>query len=161
MTAKSAAKLVADTHDREIVTTRLIDASPQRVWTAFADPDQLAKWWGPNGFTNTFHQFDFKAGGMWRFTMHGPDGTDYPNRITFRKIVPNALIDFDHGDEKTPNQFHSTITLDEQNGKTLLTLKAVFPTKAARDYVVEKHHAVEGAKQTLDRLAQHVSTLRE
>ena len=69
--------------DREVVSTRLIDAPRERVIAAFSDPEQLAKWWGPNGFTNTIKKFDFREGGDWHLTMHGPDGTDYRNESVF------------------------------------------------------------------------------
>ena len=63
--------------DREIVSTRVLDAPRELVFRAFSDPDLLARWWGPEGFTNTFHEFDLRPDGAWRFVMHGPDGTDY------------------------------------------------------------------------------------
>ena len=66
--------------DREIVTTRVFDAPRELVFKAWTDPDHLAKWWGPKGFTNTFQEFDMRPGGVWRFIMHGPDGVDYKNK---------------------------------------------------------------------------------
>ncbi|HEU4650394.1 MAG TPA: SRPBCC domain-containing protein [Croceibacterium sp.] len=73
--------------EREFVHARLIDAPPERVFRAFAEPEHLAKWWGPNGFTSTFDTFELRPGGHWRFTLHGPDGTNYPNENVFREIV--------------------------------------------------------------------------
>ena len=70
------------TDPREIVSGRVIDAPRRKVFKAFADPTHLARWWGPKGFRNTFEEFDFRPGGTWRFTMHGPDGVDYQNKIT-------------------------------------------------------------------------------
>ncbi|MGI8527779.1 MAG: SRPBCC domain-containing protein [Pseudolabrys sp.] len=62
------------------------------VFSAWTDPKHLAQWWGPNGFTTTTSQFEFRVGGVWRFVMHGPDGRDYQNRVTFEQIVPNERI---------------------------------------------------------------------
>jgi uncharacterized protein YndB with AHSA1/START domain len=67
--------------DREIVTTRAIAAPPELVFKAWCDPAHLVHWWGPKGFTNTFHEFDPRPGGAWRFVMHGPDGASDPNPV--------------------------------------------------------------------------------
>ena len=82
--------------DREIVTTRVFDAPRERVFKAWTDPDHLARWWGPQGFTNTFHEFDLRPGGVWRFVMHGPDGADYQNKSVFVEITKPERIVFDH-----------------------------------------------------------------
>ncbi len=81
---------------REIVSTRILDAPRERVFKAFADPDHLMHWWGPKGFSNTFHEFDFRPGGTWRFVMHGPDGIDYQNKSVFVEIVMPERIVFAH-----------------------------------------------------------------
>ena len=69
--------------DREFANSRVFDAPPERVFRAWTDPNHLAQWWGPKGFTNTFEEFDLRPGGPWRFVMHGPDGTDYKNHSVF------------------------------------------------------------------------------
>jgi hypothetical protein len=73
-------------------TARVLSASPAQVFAAFAQAERLAQWWGPEGFTNTFTQFEFKPGGRWVFVMHGPDGASYPNESVFREIQPAARI---------------------------------------------------------------------
>lgn len=75
----------ASTADREIATTRIFDAPRKLVWKAWTDPNHVAHWWGPNGFTNTIHEMNVAPGGVWRFMMHGPDGTDWPNKIVSSK----------------------------------------------------------------------------
>ena len=75
---------------------REIPASPDVVFAAFQDPARLARWWGPAGFTNTFHTFEFRPEGAWLFTMHGPNGTDYPNESQFLEIVPNSMVRIKH-----------------------------------------------------------------
>jgi len=74
----------------------LIAATPTQVFAAMSDPARIARWWGPDGFTNTIHQFDFEPGGTWLLTMHGPDGTDYPNESRFTRIVPGELFEIEH-----------------------------------------------------------------
>lgn len=140
--------------DREIVTTRLINAPRARVWEAFTDPDQLSQWWGPNGFTTTTESMEFKVGGVWKYMMHGPDGTDYPNKIIYDEIVVPEKLMYRHSDDggNLDVSFVSTITFEEQDGKTLVTMRAVFVTAEERDRVGREYGAVEGAKQTLGRL---------
>ncbi len=77
----------------EIVSSRVFDASREVVFRAFTDPDVLARWWGPRGFTNTFHEFDPRPGGAWRFVMHGPDGTDYQITKEFVEVlIPKRIV---------------------------------------------------------------------
>jgi uncharacterized protein YndB with AHSA1/START domain len=149
----------SSTADREIVTQRLIDAPRALVYEAWTDPQHVGHWYGPDGFTITTDIMDVRPGGLWRFVMHGPDGTDYPNLITYEEIVPPARLVYLHGDDKEPDQFHVTVTFDDQSGKTALTMRAVFKTAAARDYVIREHGAIEGAKQTVSRLEQYVRTM--
>lgn len=150
-----------DLDARSIVTTRLIDAPRDLVWQAWTDPKHLAKWWGPDGFTTTTSRFEFRTGGVWRFVMHGPDGRDYENRITYDAIEPPARIVYRHGGDEAvePVQFHTTVTFVEEGGRTRLTMHAVFPSAAERDRVAREYGAVEGAQQTIRRLATYVSTL--
>lgn len=81
---------------RACVHERLIDAPRERVFRALADPVHLARWWGPNGFSSTFEQFEFRPGGHWRLVMHGPDGTDYPNDNRFSEIVVPERVVIEH-----------------------------------------------------------------
>lgn len=76
--------------------SREIPATPESVFSAIQDPARLARWWGPDGFTNSFHTFEFREDGSWLFTMHGPDGTDYPNQSEFLEIVPHAKVRIRH-----------------------------------------------------------------
>jgi uncharacterized protein YndB with AHSA1/START domain len=86
MTARTSS-LAEATTDREIVTTRVFDAPREMVFDAWTDPKHIGQWWGPIGFTTTTHEMDVRPGGVWRFTMHGPDGRDYKNRIVYTEIV--------------------------------------------------------------------------
>lgn len=148
-----------NTQDREIVITRLVQAPRELVWEAWTKPEHLEKWWGPNGFTITTKEITVEEGGMWRFVMHGPDGTDYPNHIVFTEIKKPERMRHDHGGDDGKVHFQATITFTEQGNQTLITMQSVFPTKEARDYVIKEHGAIEGGKQTLGRLAEYVKTL--
>jgi uncharacterized protein YndB with AHSA1/START domain len=151
----------ASSADRELVYTRILDAPRELVFAAWTDPKHLAQWWGPNGFTITIRSIDVRPGGVWRFVMHGPDGVDYENKITYDEIVKPERLVYSHGggDDVEPVQFQTTVTFEDYGAKTKLTMWALFPSAAERDRVVEKYGAVEGANQTLDRLAAHLGTM--
>jgi uncharacterized protein YndB with AHSA1/START domain len=160
--SKPAPAPAASTEDaRSIVTTRVFDAPRELVFAAWSDPEHLAQWWGPNGFTTTTHAFDMRPGGVWRFVMHGPDGRDYQNRITYEEIVKPERLVYSHGgaEDVEPVQFRVTVTFEDLGGKTRLTMRAVFPSAAERDRVAKDYGAVEGAQQTLARLAEHLETM--
>ncbi|HZI56836.1 MAG TPA: SRPBCC domain-containing protein, partial [Verrucomicrobiae bacterium] len=130
------------TADREIITSRLIDAPREVVWEAFTDPEQVVLWWGPNGFTTTIEVMDVRVGGQWRHTMHGPDGTDYPNASIFQEVIKPERIVYSHGGGKEGGPgagFIATWTFEAQGNKTLLTGRMVFPTAAARELVVKEY----------------------
>jgi uncharacterized protein YndB with AHSA1/START domain len=78
--------------DLEIVSSRVLEVSIENLYNAFADPDKLRIWWGPEGFTNTIHEFDLKPGGKWLLTMHGPDKGNYENSSIFEFVNPLELI---------------------------------------------------------------------
>jgi uncharacterized protein YndB with AHSA1/START domain len=144
-----------DSASREIAATRLLDAPRELVWAVWTDPRHVAKWWGPNGFTNTIREMDVKPGGRWRFVMHGPDGTDYENEVVFTEIVKPSLLAYDHLRPK----FHVTVTFADQGGKTRLDMRLQFDTAAEREAAVEKYGAVEGLNQTLNRLAGYLGAM--
>ena len=146
------------TVDREIVLSRLLDAPRELVFAAWTDPKQVVQWWGPRGFTTTSHEMSVKPGGVWRFVMHGPDGRDYKNKIIFTEVVKPERLVYRHAgeDEHEDVRFHVTVTFQAQGRKTLLTMRSLFTTAQERDEVVTKYGAIEGGKQTLERLAAHV-----
>src|SRR5712692_4415203 len=156
---RAATSPASDTSDREIVLTRVFDAPRELVWDAWTDPQQVVEWWGPRGFTTTIHEMDVRPGGIWRHTMHGPDGTDYPNKSKFIEVVKPERIVYSHGGGKKGDpgaQFQATWTFEAQGDKTKLTLRMVFPSAADRDRMVKVYGAIEGANQTLGRLERHL-----
>ena len=80
------------TSDKEIYSTRILNESIDKVYQAFADPLQLKNQWGPEGFTNTIHEFDLQVGGKWILTMHGPEKVNYENSSVFTKLEPQRLV---------------------------------------------------------------------
>jgi uncharacterized protein YndB with AHSA1/START domain len=140
------------TADRECVHSRHVDAPPDQVFGAFAAPERLARWWGPNGFSSTFEIFEFRPGGRWEFVMHGPDGADYANQCILREIVPAERLVIDHlGDF---HHFLLTITLDACDGGTQVGWRQVFDTPEHRDEIAS--FVQPANEQNLDRLAAEV-----
>lgn len=129
-------------------TTRLYPHTPDTVFAAFSTPERLARWWGPAGFRNTFTRCDFVPGGRWIFTMHGPDGADYPNASTFAEIdAPHRLV-IRHD---CPPFFTLTVTLTAEAGQTRLTWEQAFDDDALAEKI---RPIVEPSnEQNLDRLA--------
>jgi uncharacterized protein YndB with AHSA1/START domain len=128
-----------ETSDREIVVSRTIEGPRDLVFEVWSDAGHHARWWGPDRFTTTTHAFDFRPGGVWEFTMHGPDGTDYPNWIEWLEISPPERMVFRHGaDRDDPEAFRGTVTMVERGDVTEVTLRSEFNTKEQRDRVVEE-----------------------
>jgi uncharacterized protein YndB with AHSA1/START domain len=85
--------------EHEVLNIRVFAVPRARLFAAWTDPAQLARWWGPKGFRNSFSEFDPRPGGHWRYVMHGPDGSDYPNHCVFVEVRPHERIVFDHVSE--------------------------------------------------------------
>jgi uncharacterized protein YndB with AHSA1/START domain len=151
------------TADREIVISRVISAPRELVFEAFTEVRHLSRWWGPEGFTTTTRAFEFRAGGEWDFVMHGPDGTDYQEWISWTEIAPPERITLRHGEFRgDPNAFESALTFAPDGpgrSVTRIEMRTVFPTKELRDEAVEKYHAIEGGRQTLGNLAAYVTEI--
>ena len=150
----------AVTADREIVIARIIDAPRELVFEAFTEVRHLSQWWGPDGFSTTTQSYEFRVGGEWDFVMHGPDGKDYQEWITWTEITPPERIALVHGESRgDPNAFESVLTFTSDGDATRIEMRTVFPTKEVHDQAVEKYHAIEGGQQTLGNLAAYVTEL--
>ncbi len=156
MTQSGAAQM--ETADREIVITRAFEAPPELVWRAWTDPEQVVRWWGPRGFTTTTRAMEVRNGGEWRFIMHGPDGRDYANLITFEEVVEPRKLVYAHRGEGADEgvKFRTTVLFERTGEGTKLTMRMVFPTAEDRERVVREYGAVEGGIQTVGRLADHL-----
>lgn len=104
----------------------LLDASPEQVFAAIKDPARIARWWGPDGFTNTIHTFEFMEGGQWLLTMHGPDGKDYPNESRFARIVPDQCVVIEHF---SGHHFFLTLELEAQGRDTRVRWQQTFDSQ--------------------------------
>ena len=149
---ESRADLAAD--DRTVVNTRLLPVSPRAAFAAFSEPRRLAQWWGPNGFTNTIAQFDFTPGGLWRYTMHAPDGADYQNESQFAAIEPDAFIELLHVGPM--HRFRLEMTYATEAGGTRLTWRQSFEN--AEELAPIRAFLAEANDQNLARLAAHLLT---
>jgi uncharacterized protein YndB with AHSA1/START domain len=130
------------------------------VFHAFTEERHLSQWWGPTGFTTTTRAFEFREGGSWDFIMHGPDGSDYPNWITWQQIARPEHIALLHGDSSDdPNAFESILTFEDRGDSTRIVMRTVFPTAELRAQAVEEFHAIEAGEQTLGRLAEYVPNI--
>lgn len=147
---------MAKQKSNEIEITRVYDAPVKAVWDAWTDTAQVAKWWGPRGFTITTHSKDLRPGGSWRYTMHGPDGVDWPNVTKYLEVVEGKKLVYDHGgtDDK-PALFRVTVTFTEAGGKTVMEMRMSLATAEAAEEtrkVIKKH----GGNSTWDRLAEYL-----
>jgi uncharacterized protein YndB with AHSA1/START domain len=157
---RRAALAESGSADREIVISRVIDAPRELVFEAFTEPRHLSQWWGPAGFSTTTRAFEFRVGGEWEFVLHGPDGTDYQEWISWTEIVPPEGIVLLHGEHRgDPNAFESILTFARDGAATRIEMRTVFPTKELRDDAAEKYHAIEGGQQTLSKLAAYVTEI--
>ncbi len=133
--------------DLAVTTSRVVDASPARVYEAFEDPKQLARWWGPNGFTSTFETFDFREGGAWKFVLHGPDGKDYPNVNRFVELVPAQRVRLQHVEG---HWFELTVTLTPEGPKTRIGWRQQFAN--AEEMLLVRDYVIPANEENLDRL---------
>ena len=131
--------------------SRLVKATPQEVFAALSDPTRVARWWGPAGFSNTIHEFEFEPGGAWVLTMHGPDGKDYPNESRFTRLVAGRVFEIEHF---SGHHFLLTIDLEEQGPGTLVRWRQTFDTAGHFERIAE--FVAVANEQNLDRLALEV-----
>lgn len=142
-----------NTTDREMRATRTFKAPLKLVWEVWTDPKHIMNWWGPNGFTNTLEIMDFREGGEWKFTMHGPDGRNYANLSVFKEIVPFQKIVFEHFNP----HFITTVLFEERDSKTSVDWTLVFDTAETREIVIKSHNADKAHHENLDKLEAYLS----
>ncbi len=139
--------------DRSFTHSRLIDALPEQVFGAFAQPERLARWWGPDGFSSSFETFDLKPGGSWRLVMHGPDGTNYPNESVFREVEVPSRVVIEHLSDA--HHFFLTITFQASGRQTLVGWQQVFDSAEHKEKISAIVQAAN--EQNLDRLQAEVA----
>lgn len=140
----------------ELKISRLYDAPLQVVWDAWTDPEQVAEWWGPRGFTLTTHSKDLRPGGTWIYTMHGPDGTDYPNTAYYHEVRERELLVYDHGaSEGKPPLFRVSVTFEASGNQTAMEMTMTLPTPEAAEETRKLVKRANG-ESTWDRLAEYL-----
>jgi uncharacterized protein YndB with AHSA1/START domain len=147
----------AEARSNEIRITRVYEAPAQAVWEAWTDPDQVARWWGPRGFTLTTHSKDLRVGGSWIYTMHGPDGVDYPNRATYLEVEEGRRLVYDHGaNDEREALFRVTVVFSEKDGRTTMQMSMALATPEAAEET-KKFIKKAGGNATWDRLAEYLA----
>lgn len=148
---------MSESHDPSVLRLHRVYAAPvAAVWAAWADPAQVAVWWGPRGFTITHHHKDLRPGGEWRYTMHGPDGKDYPNITKYHEVEPHVRLVYDHGaTADSPPLFRVTVTFTPEGEGTRLDFAMRFATaEVAQQSAVFIKKA--GGESTWDRLGEYL-----
>jgi uncharacterized protein YndB with AHSA1/START domain len=145
-----------NTANRELTITRTLNAPIELVWKVWTEPEHIAKWWGPNGFTNTIYKMEVKPGGIWDFTMHSPDGTDFKNQNMYVEVVKHEKLIFDH---ISAPKFRFSVNFTAQGNKTLLEWKSTFESAEELKKVIEVFKADEGMKQNVTKLEAYLTTL--
>jgi uncharacterized protein YndB with AHSA1/START domain len=109
------------TTEREITVTRLLNAPRELVFAAFTEQEHVVNWWVPGG--TTIHEYDGRPGGLWRYTMPGPDGEPYAFKVRFIDIDWPARLVYDYGvdGEGAPEPVRTTVTFAEENGRSRAT----------------------------------------
>ncbi len=143
-----------------ITVSRVLDAPPERVWQVMTEPRSLSHWWGPRGCTATVQTMDLRPGGEWIYRMNVYGLTSFHNRSVFTEVVEPERIVYINGSGKdghSATDFESALILEPDGDRTNVTFRLVFATTFFRDQFERKYSAVEGGKQTLDRLAAYLA----
>ena len=141
--------------NREIISSRILNSSVEKVYQAFENPNHLQNWWGPEGFTNTIHEFDLRVGGNWILTMHGPEKGNYENSSVFKTVLPNKLISWER---KSQPLFDMEIAFEKlEENKTQISFKMIFATaeecEKMRKFVEPKN------EENFNRLEREIKTI--
>lgn len=145
------------TADRELRLSRKLNAPIDLVWEVWTQPEHIANWWGPNGFTNTIHKMDLKPGGEWDLVMHGPDGTNYKNKSIFKEIILHKKLVYEH---ITGPKFVATVEFQAQGDQTFITWHMLFESAEEFIQTVKTFKADEGLKQNVEKLNVYLSGLK-
>jgi uncharacterized protein YndB with AHSA1/START domain len=145
-----------DRTSRSVIATRVLDATRERVWKAYTDPEQLSKWWGSPGATIETHEIDVSPGGIWRATLHGPHG-DYEQKMTYLAVQEPQLLAYLYGDPGEPGHAFTMVELADEGGKTTVTVTLNFASAEERRRMLEEYGAQHGLEAALDQLANYVS----
>ena len=141
-----------------LIHTRMLDAPRDLVWEVWTNPEHIKEWWGPNGFSITTKSMNVETGKVWNFIMHGM-GRDWDNKIEYVEVKKPSLLSYKHSGKGADYNFSVTILFEEVEGKTFLTMKSVFKSKEIIEELNRRVNAIEGGKQTLNRLEGYLKIL--
>jgi uncharacterized protein YndB with AHSA1/START domain len=141
-----------------LIHTRILDAPRDLVWEVWTTPEHIKEWWGPDGFSLTTKSMNVEPGKIWDFIMHGM-GRDWVNKIEYVEVKKPSFLSYKHSGENADYNFTVSISFEEVEGKTLLTMKSTFKSKEIIDELNRRVNAIEGGKQTLNRLENYLKIL--
>jgi uncharacterized protein YndB with AHSA1/START domain len=147
----------SNTQDRELTISRKLNAPVELVWEAWSNPEHIASWWGPEGFTTTISVMDLTPGGEWNLVMHGPDGTDYKNKSIFKEVIPFKKIVYEH---ISAPKFTATVDFEDQGDQTLINWNMLFETAEEFIRVVKTFKADVGLRQNVEKLEVYLSGMK-
>lgn len=139
--------------NKQLSINHTFDAPIELVWEMWTQPEHLAQWWGPNGFTTTIHKMNVAQGEEWLLTMHGPDGKNYPNKSVFTEVIPFRKIVYDHFNP----DFTATIIFEPEGAKTSILWTMEFDDAELMEAVLKAHNAKDGLKQNVEKLEKYLS----
>ncbi|MEO8512116.1 MAG: SRPBCC family protein [Ignavibacteria bacterium] len=145
---------------KEVILRRTLDAPRELVYKVWTNPEHAGQWWGPDGFTTTTEKMEVKAGGEWIYTMHGPDGRDYPNRIKFIEVVKPERLVYIHSGDNDIVSFNVEVLFADEDGKTVITMHSVFETEEILEELNKEYHVFEGAKQHIGNLEKYLAKMQ-
>lgn len=140
---------------QELQTTTIFQIPLVLVWEAWTNPEKIIHWWGPDGFSTTIHEMDFREEGLWKLTLHGPDGTNYPNRSIYKEIILLKKIVFEHFNP----HFITTVVFESIENGTEMHWNMLFDSEEQYQVIVKAHKADEGQKQNIERLNNYLQQL--
>lgn len=139
----------------EIFSSRVLNAPVEIVYQAFSNPLHLQKWWGPQGFTNTFHEFDLRPGGKWILTMHGPEKGNYENASVFKTVDPLKLVSWTRISQPL---FDMDVEFEKiRNSKTRISFRMIFTSVDECEKI--KRFALPKNEENFDRLEKELLTM--
>ena len=144
--------------ETSLFLSRLLNAPRELVYRTWTEPEHVAAWWGPEGFTNTITEMEVKPGGAWNLIMHGPDGTDYRNESIYKEVIPPSRLVFSH---ITGPRYEMSVDFVPVDGKTLIRIHMIFESAEQLEKVITVFRADDGLTQNIDRLSAYLAGMPE
>jgi uncharacterized protein YndB with AHSA1/START domain len=156
----SATAQRTDVAERELTLTRVFNAPREIVWRLWTEPEHVACWWGPQGFSNPVCEMDVRVGGQMLIHMRGPDGAVYPMTATYVEVTPPERLVFlafaEDRDGNVALECPTTVTFAVEGDRTLVIVHAhAIGLAAAAAQMLAGMDA--GWSQSLDKLAALVA----